>query len=60
LSYSIPVKVLKPIGISNVKIYGSLKNFFTFSSVDNYDSERGGDISFPLAKQMVVGLNLEL
>ncbi len=60
LSYSVPAKVLKPIGISNVKIYGSLKNFFTFSSIDNYDSERGGDISFPLAKQMVVGLNLEL
>lgn len=60
LSYSVPAKVLKPIGISGVKIYGSLKNFFTFSSIENYDSERGGDISFPLAKQMVVGLNLEL
>lgn len=60
LSYSLPASVLKPTGISNLKIYGSLKNFFTFSKIDNYDPERGGDVSFPLAKQIVVGLNLEL
>ena len=60
LSYSVPANVLKPIGISNLKVYGSLKNFFTFSNIDNYDPERGGDVSFPLAKQVVVGLSLEL
>lgn len=60
LSYSIPSSVLKPAGISNLKVYGSLKNFFTFSSIDNYDPERGGSVSFPLAKQVVVGLSLEL
>jgi TonB-linked SusC/RagA family outer membrane protein len=60
LSYSLPASVLKPAGISNLKVYGALKNFFTFSKIDNYDPERGGDVSFPLAKQIVVGLNLEL
>jgi len=60
LSYSIPSSILKNIHISNLRVYGSLKNYFTFSAVPNYDSERGGSISFPLAKQAVVGLNIEL
>ena len=59
LSYNIPTRLLKSIHISNLKVYGSLKNYFTFSAIDNYDSERGGSIAFPLAKQAVVGLNLE-
>jgi hypothetical protein len=40
-------------------LYGSLKNFFTFRKIDNYDPERGGSVSFPLAKQAVFGVNLE-
>lgn len=59
LSYNIPTRLLKSMHISNLKVYGSLKNYFTFSAIDNYDSERGGSIAFPLAKQAVVGLNLE-
>ena len=59
LNYTLPKTLLSKAGIENVRIYGSLKNFFSFSSVDNYDSERGGSISFPLQKQVVVGLNLQ-
>jgi TonB-dependent starch-binding outer membrane protein SusC len=59
-SYNLPKKVLKHVGIERVKLYGSLKNFFTFSHIDNYDPERGGSISFPLAKQVVFGVNIEL
>jgi len=59
LSYNIPSSILKSVHINNLKVYGSLKNYFTFSAIPNYDSERGGSISFPLAKQAVVGLNLE-
>jgi hypothetical protein len=59
LSYNLPKSVLSKAGIQNVKLYGSLKNYFTFSKIDNYDPERGGSISFPLAKQAVIGLNLE-
>jgi len=58
LSYSLEKNWLNKVNISNVKIYCSLKNFFTWSKVDNYDSERGGSISWPLAKQVVVGLNV--
>ena len=59
LSYNLPKLLLGKAGIENVKIYGSLKNYFIFSKIDNYDPERGGGISFPLAKQAVIGLNLE-
>ncbi len=60
LNYSLPKRILKPIGLSSLQVYGSLKNYFTFSNISNYDPERGGSVSFPLAKQMVFGLNIEL
>lgn len=59
LSYNLPNKLINKAGIGTVKVYGSLKNFFTFSSIDDYDPERGGAISFPLSKQVVFGVNIE-
>ena len=58
LSYSFDKALLSKINISNAKIYCSLKNYFTWSKVDKYDSERGGSIAWPLAKQVVVGINV--
>ena len=31
----------------------------TFAKIDNYDPERGGASSFPLAKQVVFGVNIQ-
>jgi len=59
LSYNLPKNLIAKVGIGNVKLYGSLKNYFTFSKIDNYDSERGGAITFPLAKQVIFGVNVE-
>jgi TonB-dependent starch-binding outer membrane protein SusC len=59
LGYSLPKSLLTVVHISNLRIYGSLQNYFTFSNLDNYDPERGGAISNPLSKQMVFGINLE-
>jgi TonB-linked SusC/RagA family outer membrane protein len=59
LNYNLPKNVLSKVGIANARVYASMKNFFTWSSVDDYDAERGGSISFPLQKQVVVGLNLQ-
>lgn len=59
LGYNLPAKYLKSIDVSSLRVFGSLKNFFTFSHIENYDPERGGSIAFPLAKQAVIGLNLE-
>ena len=35
-----------------------MKNFFTFSHFGDYDPERGGAVTFPLTKQVVIGLNV--
>jgi len=59
LGYTLPKGVIKKVGLNNVKVYGSMKNYFTFSKIDNYDPERGGAISFPLSKQLVFGVNVE-
>ena len=59
LAYTLPTPLYKCIGMSNLRIYASLQNYFTFSNLDNYDPERGGEISNPLSKQMVFGLNVE-
>lgn len=58
LTYTLPKDLLGKCHLGSAKIYGSLKNFFTFSDIDNYDPERGGAISFPLSKQVVVGVNV--
>jgi len=59
LSYNLPQNFIRKAGFDKVKLYGSLKNFFTFSSIENYDPERGGSINFPLAKQLVFGVNVQ-
>jgi hypothetical protein len=59
LSYRLPKVWMNKVGINDIKVYGSLKNFFSFSSVGDYDAERDGSISFPLAKQAVIGLNFQ-
>lgn len=59
LSYNLPKGPLAKVGVTNLRLYGSMKNYFTFSNIDNYDPERGGSITFPLAKQLVFGINVE-
>jgi hypothetical protein len=59
LAYNLPRNLISRAGISNLRIYGSLQNYFTFSTLDNYDPERGGSISNPMAKHIVFGLNLD-
>lgn len=59
LTYNLPKKLVSKIGMSDVKVYGSMKNFFTFSNIENYDPEQGGSVSNPLMKQVVFGLNLQ-
>ena len=59
LGYNIPSKVVKRIGVGRVRVYGTLQNYFTFSKIKDYDPERGGDLSFPLVKQMIFGVNID-
>ena len=59
LGYSLSKTWISKINASKVRVYCSLKNFFTFSHFDNYDPERGGSLSYPMTKQAVFGLNVE-
>lgn len=59
LGYSLQKTWISKINASKVRVYCSLKNFFTFSHFDNYDPERGGSLSYPMTKQAVFGLNVE-
>lgn len=59
LTYALPQSLIGKVGLNRCSVYGSLKNFFTWSHIDDYDPERGGSISFPMRKQVVIGLNVE-
>ena len=59
LSYNLEKNWLKSLRMENATVYCSLKNFITINALDDgYDPERGGAVSFPLAKQFVLGLNV--
>ena len=59
LAYNLPTSLIKKVYLNRVRVYASMKNYITFSKIDNYDPERGGSISFPLSKQVVFGVNVE-
>lgn len=60
LGYTLPNSILNHLKVSKLRVYATAKNFFTFSHIPNYDPEMGGNISFPLTKQLVFGLNISL
>ncbi|REA60685.1 SusC/RagA family protein [Dyadobacter luteus] len=60
LGYNIPSGLTKKLGVGRVRVYSTLQNYFTFSKIKDYDPERGGDLSFPLVKQMIFGVNIDL
>ena len=59
LAYNLPKNWIRHIAMTSARVYLSMKNFITFSDIDDYDPERGGSIAFPLQKQVVLGLNVE-
>ncbi|MDO5571521.1 MAG: TonB-dependent receptor [Bacteroidales bacterium] len=62
LSYEIPTTYLKTIGLSNVRVYASGLNVFTFHDVNFWDPERGVDGVgvgiYPMTKSFILGLDL--
>ncbi|MBE6224228.1 MAG: TonB-dependent receptor [Bacteroidales bacterium] len=62
LSYTLPSKLTKKVGVSNVKIYASALNLFTFHDVDFWDPERGvtgiGAGIYPMTKSFIGGIEL--
>ena len=58
LAYNVPLKWISKIGLTRLRVYGSMKNFFTFSGVSDYDPEGQGSIYYPMTKEMVFGVNV--
>lgn len=61
LGYTLPQKWSKRVGISNLRVYATMTNLFTFSPskyVKDYDPEMNGSINFPLSRDCIFGLNL--
>lgn len=58
LGYTIPTALTSRVGIGSLRVYGTLRNYFTFSGMAPYDPERGGSLAFPMTRQMVFGLNV--
>lgn len=60
LGYTLPKKVLESWKISNLRIYTTASNLFTYSPnhlIKDYDPERGGKDTSPLTKQIIFGAN---
>ncbi|WP_099463796.1 SusC/RagA family TonB-linked outer membrane protein [Parabacteroides provencensis] len=57
LGYTLPKRLTSTFLVDRLRVYTNLENFFTFTSFDGYNPENT-DISYPLMKQWVVGLNV--
>lgn len=57
LGYTLPKSLLSRLSIDKIRVYGSLENFFTFTSYDGLDPEVSG-FAYPTSKQAAIGINV--
>jgi TonB-linked SusC/RagA family outer membrane protein len=57
LGYTLPKTLAKKMFVERFRVYGSLENFFTFTSYKGFDPEVSG-MAYPSMKQAVIGINL--
>lgn len=69
LGYSLPKTLLRHAGLSNVRLYCSLDDFFTFTSYKGFDPEVASNAtsgmgidkgSYPTSKKVVFGINITM
>ncbi|MGE4587129.1 MAG: TonB-dependent receptor [Mangrovibacterium sp.] len=61
LGYSLPKSILSKLDLSKARFYVTAANPFIYTKskyLEDYDPERGGADEFPLARQIVFGVNL--
>ncbi len=58
LAYSLPGPLAERLSVSNLRVYATAKNYFVWSNMGPYDPERGGNLSYPMTRQLVFGLNI--
>ena len=62
LGYTFPQRLLKPFGISNIRIFGSAENLVTFTKYRGLDPEKRtySNEVYPLNKVYLIGINFEI
>jgi TonB-linked SusC/RagA family outer membrane protein len=58
LSYDLPSTYLTKTGLNKLKIYLTGRNLFTFTNWRGLDPELSSQVTIPLQKEYVIGLNL--
>lgn len=61
LGYTMPKRLCSKIGLASLRVYGTITNPYVKAFnhlLKDYDPEMGGDLDFPLTKQLVLGLSL--
>ena len=61
LGYSLPAKLQKKLGLTNLRVYGTITNPLIIRKshlLKDYDPEMNGSYDFPLTRQLVFGLNV--
>ncbi len=61
LGYSLPKKLIRKALIEKFRLYGTVTNPLVVAKnklLQQYDPEMNGELSYPLTKQVVVGLNV--
>jgi TonB-linked SusC/RagA family outer membrane protein len=61
LGYTLPANVAKKMALEKFRIYGTITNPLIVAKshlLKQYDPEMNGELSYPLTKQIVVGLNI--
>ncbi len=61
LGYTLPSNLLKKIGLTNLRVYGTITNPLIIAKSDllkDYDPEMNGSRNYPLTKQLVFGVNV--
>ncbi len=57
LGYTLPSKLTRKAAIDRIRVYGSLENFFTFTSWKGYDPEISG-VTYPTMREASIGVNV--
>jgi len=60
LAYNVPAPIANRMFASRLRVYATAKNYFVLSNMGPYDPERGGSLSFPMTRQLVFGVNIDL
>lgn len=59
LGYTVPKSIVSKLHLAKLRVYVSGRNLWTYSKIDNYDPERGGNFTNPMTKVFVGGVNID-